>query len=255
MTHICVSELSIIGSDNGLSPGRRQAIIWTNGGILLIRTSGTNFSEILSQVHTFSLKQMPLNMLSGKWPPFCLGLNVFLATARSKIWRSTIFSFKDITIDGIALFWILFCWVYDVYTSMTRSFNSLSISYEIAVWNFTVYVVNSWSFLSYENTCYWNRPEYMTWNLLSSPQVDVKKQVLKQSCHFDEIFCTGCTRSCHFDNFCSGQWWKFQLNDIPISVIIYKSVSHTQTGWNAPPLILVGSCVVPLLIQQLMHPF
>ena len=37
VTHICVSELTIIGSDNDLSPGRRQAIIWTNGGILLIR--------------------------------------------------------------------------------------------------------------------------------------------------------------------------------------------------------------------------
>ena len=36
VTHICVSKLTIIGSDNGLSPGRRQAIIWTNVGILLI---------------------------------------------------------------------------------------------------------------------------------------------------------------------------------------------------------------------------
>ena len=36
VTHICVSKLSITGSDNGLSPGRRQAIIWTNAGILLI---------------------------------------------------------------------------------------------------------------------------------------------------------------------------------------------------------------------------
>ena len=36
MTQICVGKLSIIGSDNGLSPGRRQAIIWTNAGILLI---------------------------------------------------------------------------------------------------------------------------------------------------------------------------------------------------------------------------
>ena len=36
-----------IGSDNGLSPGRRQAIIWTNVGILLIEPLGTNFSEIL----------------------------------------------------------------------------------------------------------------------------------------------------------------------------------------------------------------
>ena len=30
VTHICVSKLTIIGSDNGLSPDRRQAIIWTN---------------------------------------------------------------------------------------------------------------------------------------------------------------------------------------------------------------------------------
>ena len=34
--HICIGNLTIIGSDNGLSPGRRQAIIWTNAGILLI---------------------------------------------------------------------------------------------------------------------------------------------------------------------------------------------------------------------------
>ena len=45
--HICVGKLTNIGSDNGLSPGRRQAIIWTNAGILLIGTLGTNFSEIL----------------------------------------------------------------------------------------------------------------------------------------------------------------------------------------------------------------
>ena len=45
--HIYVSKLTIIGSDNGLSPGRRQAIIWTNDGILLIGPFGTNFSEIL----------------------------------------------------------------------------------------------------------------------------------------------------------------------------------------------------------------
>ena len=38
VTHIGVSKLTIIGSDNGLSPDRRQAIIWTNAGILLIRS-------------------------------------------------------------------------------------------------------------------------------------------------------------------------------------------------------------------------
>ena len=35
--HICVSKLFIIGSDNGLSPGRHQTITWTNAGILLIQ--------------------------------------------------------------------------------------------------------------------------------------------------------------------------------------------------------------------------
>ena len=62
--HICVSKLSIIGSDNGLSPGRRQAIIWTNAGILLIRTLRTNFSKIFSEIHAFSFKKMHLQMSS-----------------------------------------------------------------------------------------------------------------------------------------------------------------------------------------------
>ena len=76
MTHICVGKLSIIGSDNGLSPGRCQAIIWTNAGILLIRPLGTNFSEILIGIQTFSLKKIHLKMSFAKLPPFCLGLNM-----------------------------------------------------------------------------------------------------------------------------------------------------------------------------------
>ena len=76
VTHICVSQLTIIGSNNGLSPGRRQAIIRTNAGILLIRSLGTNFSEILNENHTFSFKKRHLKMSSAKWWPFCLGLNV-----------------------------------------------------------------------------------------------------------------------------------------------------------------------------------
>ena len=75
-THIWVSKLTIIGSNNGLSPGRCQAIIWTNVGILLIRTSRTNFTEILSKIHTFSFKKMHLKISSAKWRQFCLGLNV-----------------------------------------------------------------------------------------------------------------------------------------------------------------------------------
>ena len=83
--HICVSKLIIIGSDNGLSPGWRQAIIWTNAGILLIGTLGTKFSETLIETHTFSFKKMHLQMSSGKWRPFCLGLNLLTHWGRDKI--------------------------------------------------------------------------------------------------------------------------------------------------------------------------
>ena len=76
VTHICIGNLTTIGSDNGLSPSLHQAIIWTNAGILLIGPLWTNFSEILIQIYTFSFKKMHLKMLSGKWWPFCPSLNV-----------------------------------------------------------------------------------------------------------------------------------------------------------------------------------
>ena len=101
MTHICVGNLTIIVSDNGLSPYRRQAIIWTNAGILLIGPLGTNFSEILLEIHAFSFKKMHLKMSSGKWRPFCLGLKVLMGLLgaqhqikRNYIWIITIETFN-----------------------------------------------------------------------------------------------------------------------------------------------------------------
>ena len=76
VTHICVSKLTIIGSHNGMAPGRRQTIIWTNDGILLIAPLGTNLSEILIGIQTFPFKKMHLKMSSAKWRPFCLRLKV-----------------------------------------------------------------------------------------------------------------------------------------------------------------------------------
>ena len=94
--HICVVDLTIIGSDNGLSPGRRQAIIWTNAGILLIGPLGTNLSEILIEIQTFSLKKIRLKMSSAKWRPFCLGLNVLTKSSNSKV----IIGFPRISVNG-----------------------------------------------------------------------------------------------------------------------------------------------------------
>ena len=87
---ICVGKLAIIGSDNDLSPGWRQAIIWTNVGILLIGPLGINLSEVLIRSHTFSFKKMHLKMPSAnqnssilkmpsaKWHPLCLSLNALM---------------------------------------------------------------------------------------------------------------------------------------------------------------------------------
>ena len=117
VTHICVSKLTIIGSDNGLSPGRRQAIVWTNAGTLLIWTLGTNFSEISSEIHAFSFKKMHLIRSSAKWRPFCLGLKTQCACAC--VWtyaiRSVSLQTKDVmfiytehkqrTIELLVNFW------------------------------------------------------------------------------------------------------------------------------------------------------
>ena len=80
--HICVGNLTSIGSDNGLSSGRRQSIIWTNAGILLIRPLGKNWIQVLIKIHTFSFKKMYLKMLSGKWQPFCLGFYMLSAVSQ-----------------------------------------------------------------------------------------------------------------------------------------------------------------------------
>ena len=80
VTHICVSKLTIIGSDNGLASGQRQAIIWTNAGMLLIGPLGIN-NEILIRIHTFSFKKIRLKMLSVKCCP--LRLNVLLGAEQA----------------------------------------------------------------------------------------------------------------------------------------------------------------------------
>ena len=80
---MCVCGLTIIDSDNGLSPRWRQAIIRTNAGILLIRPLGTNFIDILIENLLFSFKKMRLMVSSAKRRPFCVGLNVLNEKALS----------------------------------------------------------------------------------------------------------------------------------------------------------------------------
>ena len=85
VTHICVSKLTTFGSDNGLSPGRRQAIIRTIAGILLIGPLRLNFSEFVIKFNTFLLKKMHLKMSSAKWRLFRLGLIVWSCRLESTV--------------------------------------------------------------------------------------------------------------------------------------------------------------------------
>ena len=81
VTHICVNEMIIIGSDNGLSPGRRQVIIWTDAWILVLGSLGINFSEI----NTFYFKKIHVKLSSSKWRLFRRGLNELKACINDEI--------------------------------------------------------------------------------------------------------------------------------------------------------------------------
>ena len=70
VTHICASNVTIIGSDSGLSPGQHQAIIWTNSVLLSIGPLRTNFSQTVFKIQMFLFKKMHLKMLSGNCSPF-----------------------------------------------------------------------------------------------------------------------------------------------------------------------------------------
>ena len=70
VTHICFSKLTSIGSDNGLSPSKRQAVTWTNTGILLIGPVGTNSSDSFIRILIFSYNKMHLKLSSAKQRPF-----------------------------------------------------------------------------------------------------------------------------------------------------------------------------------------
>ena len=126
LTH-WVSNLTIIGSDNGLSPGRHQAIIWTNAGILIIQTLRTNLTEILSEIHTFSFKKMHLKMLSAKWRPFCLSLNVSMWGVDGH-WYHSVGSNTLSACQSVCQSWWIWCDSVDEWLEPT-ALNTLGFSY------------------------------------------------------------------------------------------------------------------------------
>ena len=93
LTHMCVSKIIIIGSDNGFSPGRLQAIIWSNAGILLTGPLGINLNEISFQINTFSFRETHLNRLQN-----CV---YFVSTSRVKLYLSI--SIEDLYLGSMSI--------------------------------------------------------------------------------------------------------------------------------------------------------
>ena len=74
--HICIDNLTINASENLLVTWLALSHYLNQCWNTINWTQGTNFSEIVIEIHTFSFKKTHLKMSSSKWSPFCLGLNV-----------------------------------------------------------------------------------------------------------------------------------------------------------------------------------
>ena len=88
--HKCVSKLPIIGSDNGLSPGRRQAIIWTNDGLLWIivnLTHGNKLQWNLNRNPYIFIQENAFENVVWKMAAICLGLNVLILLGRKLLFK------------------------------------------------------------------------------------------------------------------------------------------------------------------------
>ena len=122
--HIWVGNLTIIGSDNGLSAP--QAIIWTNAWILLIGPLGTNFGEILIGIQIFSYKKLHLKTSSAKWRLFCLGLNELMWRHCNKF-RENWVSIDDIEMYGCLIFNGTCTRIIDVAKAIAAKWRTLSV--------------------------------------------------------------------------------------------------------------------------------
>ena len=117
VTHICVRKIIIIGSDNGLSTGWCQAIISTNHVIFLVGPLETNYSAILIEIPTFSFKKIHLNMLSGKWRPLCIGLNLLTPLLEENEHTFTVCPKKQHTVFALLCFVVVIHWLIFPYPS------------------------------------------------------------------------------------------------------------------------------------------
>ena len=100
VTHIFVSKLTSIGSDNSLSPVWCQAITWTNAGVLSIGLLGISFCVIWIGILSLSFKKMYFKMPYAK-----------MAAILSRRWvkASKSFQFLDFQWNRYSLVQVMAC--------------------------------------------------------------------------------------------------------------------------------------------------
>ena len=104
-THICISKISIIGSDNGLLPGPLHYLnqCWDIDNFTPRNKLWYNINRKL--IHFYSFKKMHLKMSSGKWRPSCLSLNVL-----NHIRIHCFLSFPEWSIHCLAVIYQIHIW-------------------------------------------------------------------------------------------------------------------------------------------------
>ena len=145
VTHICIGKLTIIGSDNGLSPEQRQAIIWTNAGILLIGPLGINFSEILIEIQTFS--GLGLNELNQWTTRSWLAKVKYSVSQMSEKMEWAIMTYCDVITTSLHQTAQGGC--YQLTTELIRNTGNHPMNYKINCCAKTIVCVSSWSLKDY----------------------------------------------------------------------------------------------------------
>ena len=82
--HICISKLTIIGSDNGLLPGRHQAIIWTNTGILLSGKENA-FENVIYEMEASSSRPQCVHLFGCEARIFCTKYSMIIIALPLKV--------------------------------------------------------------------------------------------------------------------------------------------------------------------------
>ena len=139
---MCVSKLTIIVSDNGLSPGRYQAIIRTNAGILLIGPLGINFNEISFEIRKFWYKKIiwKCRLRNGGHfvsAPMCWGQD-----CRYRFFLSLVSVRGDkVASASIVCFWMICCIFLHILSKIIYFFNTIFpiIFFSTLLWYLTYF--------------------------------------------------------------------------------------------------------------------